>query len=351
MTSNDVFYFGTTTTLSGNIEDSQSVPTNVEEEEEELSVEEAEGSPMSWLPSQTVSLPTYSPEGWIDDRPSHDVLENEDYSSEDSQPGGISLSVNPAEVEGAEDLQPMNSTPDGVVLAYAPPLASHLGIPPTETPFDDLPNPFDNSLSALSLQGTNNTHPVFTMTTASEGLLQHALAVLGNANALQHFHSLGFDEASDFLDDELPAVNDYQAVNDVCRFINHWAVAGGLESGADLIGRAAANVRNWERPETVTREELQGDKYDIQGINWEKLDTTREKARSARTKLCAKKARSQVRINRVHWFKVMNICKQRVLCNFALAYFNQYRLASFEVHSRLLLFPIATIMTLIYRAL
>lgn len=245
---------------------------------------------MSWLPSQTVSLPTYSPEGWIDDRPSHDVLEDEDHSGEDSQPGGISLSVDPTEVEGP---QPMNSTPNDVALAYAPPLASHWGIPPTEAPFDNLPNPFDNSLSALSLQGTNNTHPVFAMTTVSEGLLQHALTVLGNANALQHYHSLGFDDASDLLDDELPAVNDYQAVNDVCRFIDHWAVTGGLESGADLIGRAAANVRGWDRPETVTREELQGDQYDIQGINWEKLDTTREKARSARTKLCAKKAKSQ----------------------------------------------------------
>jgi hypothetical protein len=346
MASNDVFHFGTTAMLSGNVEDSQSVPAHIEEEE--ISVEEAEGSPMSWLPSQTVSLPTYSPEGWIDDRPSHDVLEDEDHSGENSQPGGISLSVDPTEVEGP---QPMNSTPNGVALAYAPPLASHWGIPPTEAPFDNLPNPFDNSLSALSLQGTNNTHPVFAMTTASEGLLQHALTVLGNANALQHFHNLSFDEASDFPDDELPAVNDYQAVNDVCRFIDHWAVTGVLESGADLIGRAAANVRGWDRPETVTREELQGDQYDIQGINWEKLDTTREKARSARTKLCAKKAKSQVRINRVHWFKVMNICKQSALLNFVLTYVNQYRLAPFEIHSKLLLSPIATIITLIYHAL
>ncbi|OCL05353.1 hypothetical protein AOQ84DRAFT_98913, partial [Glonium stellatum] len=275
MTSNDVFYFSAAPTLPSSHGPSQSIVAHVEEEES--SVEEAEGSPMSWLLSQTVSLPTYSPEDWIDDRPSHDALEDEDYSSEDSQSGGISLSLDPATVGDADGPQPMTSTPNGVALAHAQPLTSHWG----------------NSPGEMSLQGSNTTHPAFTMSTTSEGLLQHALTVLGNTSTLHHFHSLSFDDASDYLDDEMPAVNDHQGVNDVCRFIDNWAVAGGLESNADLIGRAAAYVRDWERPETITREELQGDQYDIQGINWEKLDTTREKARLARTKLCAKKARSQ----------------------------------------------------------
>jgi hypothetical protein len=39
------------------------------------------------------------------------------------------------------------------------------------------------------------------------------------------------------------------------------------------------------------------------------------------------------------------------LLNFVLTYFNQYRLAPFEIHSKLLLSPVATIITLIHRAL
>ncbi|KAF2806955.1 WD40 repeat-like protein [Mytilinidion resinicola] len=57
-----------------------------------------------------------------------------------------------------------------------------------------------------------------------------------------------------------------------------------------MIGLEASRVRDWKRPAEITKDELQGDRYDIQGINWEELDTTREKARAARLRLSTRKA-------------------------------------------------------------
>ncbi|KAF2088356.1 YVTN repeat-like/Quino protein amine dehydrogenase, partial [Saccharata proteae CBS 121410] len=46
-----------------------------------------------------------------------------------------------------------------------------------------------------------------------------------------------------------------------------------------------------ERPRSINKEELQGNRYDMQGINWDRLETTRESARDARIKLyqCTRK--------------------------------------------------------------
>ncbi|OCK77689.1 WD40 repeat-like protein [Lepidopterella palustris CBS 459.81] len=52
-------------------------------------------------------------------------------------------------------------------------------------------------------------------------------------------------------------------------------------------------LRGWDRPDSITRDDLQGDRFDMQGINWEKLDTTRAKARVARLRLCSKKTNTQ----------------------------------------------------------
>ncbi|KAF2146850.1 uncharacterized protein K452DRAFT_218739 [Aplosporella prunicola CBS 121167] len=57
------------------------------------------------------------------------------------------------------------------------------------------------------------------------------------------------------------------------------------EFGVSHVGAEASKVKHWERPQSVSRDDLQGNRYDIQGIDWDKLETTREEARDARTKL------------------------------------------------------------------
>lgn len=73
--------------------------------------------------------------------------------------------------------------------------------------------------------------------------------------------------------------------NDFCSFIHDWRSRESLFDNAHRVGGDWSNISRWSRPANVLKEELQGDEYDIQGIDWTKLRTTREQARTARKRL------------------------------------------------------------------
>lgn len=84
-----------------------------------------------------------------------------------------------------------------------------------------------------------------------------------------------------------PSVDDYNFKSDICKFMDTWrVVAGGIpEYRLSNIGPEARKVKLWDRPRSISKEELQGNRYDIQGINWDRLETVRESARHARSRL------------------------------------------------------------------
>jgi len=85
--------------------------------------------------------------------------------------------------------------------------------------------------------------------------------------------------------DEDPFVERHEHGLPVHRFLNRWRELGGFDPSIGAVGAEASRVREWERPATIARDELQGDRYDIQGINWTRLETTRAMARKARRRL------------------------------------------------------------------
>ncbi|KZF26089.1 YVTN repeat-like/Quino protein amine dehydrogenase [Xylona heveae TC161] len=73
---------------------------------------------------------------------------------------------------------------------------------------------------------------------------------------------------------------------DVCKFLETWRVHHGLRHPDFApVGPDALHAKHWTRPVEITRDDLQGDRFDAQGINWERLGTTRSAARQARGKL------------------------------------------------------------------
>ncbi|TKA59762.1 hypothetical protein B0A49_12458 [Cryomyces minteri] len=90
--------------------------------------------------------------------------------------------------------------------------------------------------------------------------------------------------AFDHIDEDVPAVEDYQRISNVCKFFERWAMRGGDGAGIGSLAPEAMKIGEWTRPSRIKREDLQGDRHDIQGINWARLGTTRERARRARVR-------------------------------------------------------------------
>ncbi|KAK8164210.1 WD40-repeat-containing domain protein [Phyllosticta citrichinensis] len=93
-----------------------------------------------------------------------------------------------------------------------------------------------------------------------------------------------------YLDDvaaNTPSIDDYSFNPDICRFVEHWRVLSQLKEYRSLpkVGPEASRLRHSQRPRSITRDDLRGNSHDLQGINWEKLETTREQARNARSGL------------------------------------------------------------------
>jgi hypothetical protein len=261
---------------------------------------------------------THPPESFVDERPALDVEEDSD--TEEEQDGGVSLGTPPTLhdlIDAMEWQMPTQQDNPEMPPFIVPP---SLSWPLTYTnPFD--PNgPLNIQQADGSLQSSLPNPPNISPQMWQELLTQQQLA---NALTASQQYSHG-SESDDAMDDVLglPSVSDHQAVIDVCKFIDHWAVAGGLKGGLDMIGLAASKVRDWKRPTVITKEDLQGDRYDIQGINWEKLDTTRENARVARLKLSVRRVIPPPPVSTpclclisIKYLPMMSMCQPHLMLN------------------------------------
>jgi len=88
------------------------------------------------------------------------------------------------------------------------------------------------------------------------------------------------------MDEDQPFHNDYSSVHGVCHFLNMWRnVYINNPQIVDHISDDADKPWVWDRPKCIEKNDLKGDRNDMQGINWEELGTTRTTARRARERL------------------------------------------------------------------
>jgi len=81
-------------------------------------------------------------------------------------------------------------------------------------------------------------------------------------------------------------IDDFERNLDVSALLEHWTISYGMkESEFPPVGERALRVKEWKRPDEVRTKDLNGDFCDPQGVNWVKLGTTRENARTVRNKL------------------------------------------------------------------
>ena len=87
------------------------------------------------------------------------------------------------------------------------------------------------------------------------------------------------------VDDDSNIIDQFQRTYDICSFLNRWSKLHTSFDESDRLKRLDIPPRKWHRPLSVSFEEVDGDRYDIQGINWELCETTRRSARHARKRL------------------------------------------------------------------
>jgi hypothetical protein len=80
---------------------------------------------------------------------------------------------------------------------------------------------------------------------------------------------------------------DYERNLDFTRFVEQWYYRAGFhEAGYPLLSEEAKMVSSWaaKRPKMLTRDHLNGDRCDFQGINWTKMGVSKETAHRIRQK-------------------------------------------------------------------
>lgn len=71
---------------------------------------------------------------------------------------------------------------------------------------------------------------------------------------------------------------------DFIRFVEQWYYRARLNEGEfPILCDEAKMIRNWTRPKHITRQDLNGDRCDIQGIDWTKIGVMRETAQRVRS--------------------------------------------------------------------
>ncbi|KAH0536145.1 hypothetical protein GP486_008904, partial [Trichoglossum hirsutum] len=66
-------------------------------------------------------------------------------------------------------------------------------------------------------------------------------------------------------------------------FMRQWCIRTlMLKGAAEGPGQAALRVYDWKREPEIMASQVNGDEYDIQGINWKALGVSRAEARKAR---------------------------------------------------------------------
>lgn len=95
-------------------------------------------------------------------------------------------------------------------------------------------------------------------------------------------------------DEDITIIDQYQRTHDICSFLRRWYSNSASFDESSKMNWPDTSPRKWPRPSSVSHEDLDGDRYDIQGINWERHGTTRRSARNAREKLYVGKPTEQV---------------------------------------------------------
>lgn len=229
----------------------------------------------------------------------------EDSDSADEQSGGVQLSSSPGSGDAgiAEGMQGVTA----YAFTYYPGHGSVLSFPATlYPPFTFHPSPVAGAGHMAEAQSVSQTIPYFQNLSVYPAAGTQALApgqtdppyqmltnpvsnaITGNATTPPQPYAFTFDNLTPGEDDPFVVDNDHGWP--VHRFLSRWRELGGFDQSIDTVGAEASRVQGWERPSTVTSDELQGDRYDIQGIDWTRLETTRTKARRARRKLYQKMA-------------------------------------------------------------
>jgi hypothetical protein len=76
---------------------------------------------------------------------------------------------------------------------------------------------------------------------------------------------------------------DFESNMDYPTFMRQWCIRTLMSKGAaEGPGQAALRVCDWKREPEVMSKQVNGDDYDIQGINWKELGVSRAEARKAR---------------------------------------------------------------------
>ena len=234
----------------------------------------------------------HPPDGSMDD--------SEESSSVDEQPGGVQLPSSPDSSdagvpEGMQGVTSFTTTyhpPHGSVFGfpahfYTPP-TWHLppALPAAHTAEASSVNQTIPSIQSLSVQSapvTPDSAPTQMVPPYQIPANPFSPANTDDFTAFQLHYALTADDLTP--GDEDPFVERHEHGLPVHRFLNRWRELGGFDPSIGAVGAEASRVREWERPATIARDELQGDRYDIQGINWTRLETTRAMARKARRRL------------------------------------------------------------------
>lgn len=91
------------------------------------------------------------------------------------------------------------------------------------------------------------------------------------------------NETTDMVDFDIYQHGDLERNVDFYIFLQQWF----FECGTNLINPAEVQemimqVRSWVRPKTIVRADLDGDRHDLQGINWARMGLSRVAARRIR---------------------------------------------------------------------
>ena len=95
-------------------------------------------------------------------------------------------------------------------------------------------------------------------------------------------------------DEDITIIDQYQRTHDICSFLRRWYSNSASFDESARMNWPDTSPRKWPRPSSVSQEELDDDRCDIQGIDWERHGTTRRKARNARQKLYVGKPTEQI---------------------------------------------------------
>ncbi|KAI9818971.1 MAG: hypothetical protein M1832_004139 [Thelocarpon impressellum] len=93
-------------------------------------------------------------------------------------------------------------------------------------------------------------------------------------------------DSADMVDLDGFLLEDFERNLDFIRFVEQWYYRASLPAGGyPSISDGVLGVRGWRRPAQVTAAELDGDRYDAQGVDWTSVGVMRETARHVRRKL------------------------------------------------------------------